>query len=198
LVDKQLIGGSLMQKYETFHAIAAELDEKTENHSFLNNEVNRYRTGMHRMKIEEELYAVSFNLLHVLFLLLGLPFALFSVLVFWPMQLFTERFVHSVIKDTLFRNSIRISFWTFITPLYLFAVYGVLRWAGVESSTAVWLWLSIPAGLITLPWWRTVKQMRHTLRVRNMRNTPEFKDWLKQRDEVIQWLSRIPYLKSDV
>lgn len=198
LIDKKISAQSLMQKYEAFHAIAGELDEKAEYHPFLNNEVNRYRTGMHRMKIEEELYATSFNLLHVLFLLLGLPFALFSALVFWPMQLFTERFVHSVIKDTLFRNSIRISFWTFITPLYLCAVYGVLRLAGVESSTAVWLWLSIPAGLITLPWWRTVKQLRHTLRVRSMRNTPEFKDWLKQRDEVIQWLSRIPYLKSDV
>jgi len=198
LIDKNLTGGSLMQKYETFHAIAGELDEKAEHHTFLNHEVNRYRTGMHRMKIEEELYAASFNLLHVLFLLLGLPFALLTALVFWPMQLFTERFVHSVIKDTLFRNSIRISFWTFITPLYLCAVYGILRWAGVETSTAVWLWLSIPAGLITLPWWRTVKQLRHTLRVRNMRNTSEFQNWQKQRDEVIQWLSRIPYLKSDV
>jgi len=198
LTDKKLTGRSLMEKYEAFHAIAGELDANTTYHSFLNNEVNRYRTGMHRLKIEEELYAAPFSLLHVLFLLLGLPFSLLSALVFWPVQLFTERFVHRVVKDPLFRNSIRISFWTFITPLYLWSVYGLLRWAGVDSGIAVWLWLSIPAGLITLPWWRTVKRFAHTLRIRRMRNSSEFLAWAKDRDSVIQWLNRIPYLKSDV
>jgi 1-acyl-sn-glycerol-3-phosphate acyltransferase len=198
LVDYNLQGESRMKKYEVFHAIARELDEKPEYHSFLNHEVNKYRTGMHQMKIDEQLFSNPVGVFHVLFFVVGLPIALASALVFWPMQLFTERFVHSVIKDTLFRNSIRISFWTFITPIYLLACYGLLRWAGVESESAMWLWMSIPAGLLTLPWWRNAKHLLHALRVRKLRGTMAFNEWLKQRDAVLRWLNKIPYLKSDV
>jgi len=62
----------------------------------------------------------------------------------------------------------------------------------------MWIWLSIPAGLITLPWWRNVKHILHALRVRKLRGTKEFKEWIEQRETVIQWLNKIPYLKSDV
>ncbi len=198
LIDAKWSGESLMKKYEVFHAFAKELDEKTEYHSFLNHEVNRYRSGMHQMKIEEALFSNGPGILNVLFFIAGLPFAVFSALLFWPMQLFTERFVHTVIKDALFRNSIRISFWTFITPLYLWALYGLLRLVGVESGVALCLWLSIPAGLITLPWWRNAKRIAHALRVRKLRHTDAFKEWMKHREQVIQWLNKIPYLKSDV
>jgi hypothetical protein len=198
LTDAKLSGEPLMKKYEVFHALAQELDQRTEYHSFLNHEVNRYRTGMHQLKIEEELLSKKSSLLNVLLFILGLPFAVLTALVFWPLQLFTERFVHTVIKDTLFRNSIRISFWTFITPLYLWALYGILRMVGFESSEAMFLWLSIPAGLLTLPWWRNTKHLAHAWRVRKMRNTPAFNEWMKQREAVIHWLNKIPYLKSDV
>jgi 1-acyl-sn-glycerol-3-phosphate acyltransferase len=198
LVDAQTKDETLMKKYEVFHSFARVLDEKTEYHPFLNHEVNRYRTGLHQLKIEEELFSNRPGLMSVFFCILGLPFAIFTTLVFWPMQLFTERFVHTVIKDTLFRNSIRISFWTFITPLYLWALYGILRLAGTEPATAIWLWLSIPAGLITLPWWRTTKHFLHALRVRKLRSTDVFKEWLSSRDTVIHWLNNNPYLKSDV
>ena len=198
LMDAKWSGETLMKRYEVFHSLAQELDEKTEYHSFLNHQVNLYRTGMHQMKIEEELFSSKPSLLNVLFFIAGIPFAILTALTFWPLQLFTERFVHTVIKDTLFRNSIRISFWTFITPLYLGALYGVLRIAGVASGEAVWIWSSIPAGLLTLPWWRNAKHLAHALRVRRLRNTQAFKDWMKHREEVIHWLNKIPYLKSDV
>jgi 1-acyl-sn-glycerol-3-phosphate acyltransferase len=198
LLDSMLSEKTLLQKYEAFHAMAIELDNAKEHHPFLNHEVNRYRTGLHQLKIDEDLFSSRIGFFHVLFLLLGFPFALLAALVFWPLQLFTERFVHTVIKDKLFRNSIRISFWTFITPIYLCAIYVIARWAGVESNLANLVWLSVPAGLLTLPWWRNAKHIAHALRVRGLRNTDEYKNWLEHRKEVIQWLSRIPYLKSDV
>ena len=198
LMDVRLKGEALMKKYEVFHSLARELDEKQEYHSFLNHEVNEYRTGMHQLKIQEELFSNTLGLLSWLFFIAGLPLAVLTALVFWPIQLFTERFVHTVIKDTLFRNSIRISFWTFISPMYVWALYGLLRMAGVESTSALLIWLSIPAGLITLTWWRTAKHLIHAIRVRKMRNAEPFKKWLKQRETVVNWLDKIPYLKSDV
>jgi 1-acyl-sn-glycerol-3-phosphate acyltransferase len=198
LIDSKLKGETLMKKYEVFHAFARELDEKSEYHPFLNHEVNRYRTGMHQLRLEETFLSNKPGILNILFFIAGLPFAVLTALVLWPMQLFTERFVHTVIKDALFRNSIRISFWTFITPIYLCALYGLLRLAGVESGIPIWLWLSIPAGLITLPWWRNTKRIVHALRVRKIRHTDAFKEWMSHREQVIQWLNKIPYLKSDV
>ncbi len=198
LIDVRLKGDTHLKKYEVFHAIAKELDEKPEYHTFLNHEVNDYRTGMHQLKIQEELFSNGPGLLSWLFFIAGLPLAVFTALVFWPIQLFTERFVRTVIKDTLFRNSIRISFWTFIAPVYVLALYGLMRIGGVESSTALGLWLLIPAGLITLPWWRTAKHLAHAIRVRKMRNTDSFKKWLKQREIVIHWLDKVPYWRSDV
>jgi len=198
LIDAKLIGETLMKKYEVFHAVANELDEKSEYHPFLNHEVNAYRTGLHQLKIQEELFSNSPGLLSVLFFIVGLPIALFSALVFWPIYTFTERFVRTVIKDTLFRNSIRISFWTFLAPLYVWALYGLVRIAGVEPATAWCLWFSIPAGLIALPWWRTAKHLAHAIRVRKLRNTDQFVNWMKQRETVVNWLNKIPYLKSDV
>ena len=198
LIDSDLKKQTLMERFDRFHAIATELDEKKEYHPFLNHEVNRYRTGLHTLKIDETLYSTSFNFLQLLFCFLGLPIAIFATLVFWPMQLFTERFVRTVIKDTLFRNSIRISFWTFITPIYLGALYALIRLAGVDASVANWLWISIPAGLLTLPWWRSVKHFMHVIHVFRVKDRKEFNEWQSARDGVKQWLTKIPYLKSNV
>lgn len=189
---------SLLQKYDRFHAFAKRLDASVEYHSFLNNEVNHYRTGMHQLKISEELFSRPITFWHWLFVVVGCLPALLATLVFWPMQAFTERFVHTVIKDTLFRNSIRISFWTFLTPFYLFAVFGVLYAAGVSAPYLYLPWLAVPAGLITLPWWRCAKHVVHALRCSRMQNTEDFQHWLKARDTVVQWLNRLPYLKKDV
>jgi 1-acyl-sn-glycerol-3-phosphate acyltransferase len=189
---------STMDKYERFHSISIELDHNPQYHAFLNHEVNRYRTSLHELRIEEELYSKRLTLLNWIFFVVGSPIALLAALVFWPLQMFTERFVRTVIQDTLFRNSIRISFWTFITPIYLMLVYGILRWSGAESPIIYAPLLALPAGLITLPWWRNSLLIMHWMRCMRMRNSTKFQDWLKQRTEVLNWLKKIPYIKNDV
>ncbi|MFM7727824.1 MAG: hypothetical protein ACKO7B_14060, partial [Flavobacteriales bacterium] len=163
-----------------------------------NHEVNRYRSSLHELRIDEQLYSNRLTILNWIFLVVGAPVALFSAMVFAPIQLFIERFVRTVIQDTLFRNSIRISFWTFITPLYLLLVYGIIRWAGAQSPVTLLPLIALPAGLITLPWWRNTLLISHWIRCTRMRKSAKFQEWLKQRAEVIHWLEKIPYIKNDV
>lgn len=198
LLDARHAEDALIDKYNRFHAVAGELDSNAECHVFLNHQVNQYRTGLHQLRIDEELFSQGTNVLQVLFALIGVPVALLAALVFLPIYLFTERFVHTVIKDTLFRNSIRISFWTFLTPLYLLLIFTCMKWAGVTGYALHLPWISFLAGLIALPWWRTTKKVVHSLRCFRMRNDQSFREWLEQREEVMQWLNTIPYLKDDV
>lgn len=198
LLDALHRNETTMQKYERFHSIAMELDGNTVYHSFLNHEVNRYRSSLHELRIDEQLYSNRLTILNWIFLVVGAPVALFSAMVFAPIQLFIERFVRTVIQDTLFRNSIRISFWTFITPLYLLLVYGIIRWAGAQSPVTLLPLIALPAGLITLPWWRNTLLISHWIRCTRMRKSAKFQEWLKQRAEVIHWLEKIPYIKNDV
>lgn len=198
LLDARHSGDSLIEKYERFHAVSQELDANTTYHSFLNHNVNQYRTALHQLRIDEGLFSSKTTALQIVFAIIGLPAALLAVMVFWPIHFFTERFVHTVIKDTLFRNSIRISFWTFITPFYLLLIFACMKWTGVMGLALNIPWMAFLAGLITLPWWRTTKRVLHTVRCFRMRNNETFKEWLKQREEVVRWLNTIPYLKNDV
>ena len=198
LLDARHASDAIMTKYERFHAVARELDANAEYHSFLNHQVNRYRAGMHQLRIREELFSAPVSVFHGLFFLVGAPLACVAMVVFAPLHFATERFVHTVIKDTLFRNSIRISFWTFATPLYLALLFLLLKWAGAEGPLIYLPLAAIPCGLLTLPWLRNMKHVMHALRCIRLKRTAAFKEWLSQRSEVQQWLSKIPYIKHDV
>jgi hypothetical protein len=198
LLDQQFAADGLGEQYDRFHSLVSYLDTHTEHHHFLNHEVNAYRTSMHQLHIEEELYEERLPLWRWLALPLGLPFALIAALVFWPVQVFTERFVHTVIKDTLFRNSIRISFWTLIAPIMMVVLWTILHFSGAPQ---LWQWLPLAApvaGLITLPWWRNWKRLKHFLKCNGMRSNASFAAWKKQRSTVMHWLQSLPYNQTHV
>ena len=193
LLDELHPGDNLVAKFDRFHALAKYLDAHEEHHHFLNHEVNDFRTLGHQLHIEEHRYTTRISAGRWIGLIAGLPFALLAATVLWPMQLFVERFVHTVIKDTLFRNSIRISFWTFLTPVYLMLVWLVLKWAGA-SNLVQWMPVAAPlAGLITLPWWRNTKRIAQFIRLHRMRNSETFVRWSAMRTQIKQWIQTLPY-----
>lgn len=198
LLDASFAHDTVMKKYERFHDLAVELDSNAAYHPFLNNEVNAYRTALHQLRIEEELFSAPLSLLNWLFFFFAAPVAFFAILIFWPLHKGIERFVGTVIQDTLFRNSIRISFWTFITPIYLLMLCGILFWSGVDNPYVYAPGLALPAGIIALPWLRNARCIAQWIRCFRLRKTRAYQDWLKQRAEVMNWLKKIPHLSSDV
>jgi 1-acyl-sn-glycerol-3-phosphate acyltransferase len=193
LLDELFPDDDLGVRFDHFHALARYLDTHTEHHAFLNHEVNAFRTLGHEMHIEEHRYAEKISVGRWLGLLVGIPFALLAATMLWPMQLFVERFVHTVIKDTLFRNSIRISFWTFLTPIYLLLIWLLLKWADASFYVQLLPVLAPFAGLITLPWWRNTKRILQYLRLKRRSNSDNYKRWITKRMEIKQWIQTLPY-----
>jgi H+/gluconate symporter-like permease len=56
--------------------------------------------------------------LMMLGLIFLLPFYLVGRTIFAPFERFIENFVKTKVKDPLFKNSIRLAFWTFLLPIY--------------------------------------------------------------------------------
>jgi len=181
------------EKYNRFHALARYLDTHPEHHHFLNHEVNAFRTLGHQLHIEEHRFERNIAWWRWPALLVGLPFAVLAATLLWPMQLFVERFVHTVIKDTLFRNSIRISFWTFLTPFYLGFIWLMLWWADAPVYAQLIPLAAPVAGLLTLPWWRNVKRIAQFVRLRGMRHDDKFVRWSSKREQIKNWIQTLPF-----
>ena len=120
-----------------------------------------------------------------LLLLLGLPYALLAALVFSPMYYGIEKFVLNTAKDPLFYNSLRMSFWTFLTPIYLLIIgcaNGLLiqDWVmgGIIVATVVL------CGLISLEWWSIFAEWKNNIRLRKYLQTTKGKEWKQLRDEL--------------
>lgn len=127
-----------------------------------------------------------------LLLLLGLPYALLSALVFGPIYFGVEKFVMKAAKDPLFYNSLRMSFWTFLTPVYLLLV-------GVISALVVHDWVAggiaiattVLCGLISLEWWSIFTQWKNNGRLRKQLQSPKGKEWKQLRDELKERIKQL-------
>jgi 1-acyl-sn-glycerol-3-phosphate acyltransferase len=91
-------------------------------------------------------------------LLLALPYLLVGCAVFGPLYLFIERFVKRNVKDDLFYNSIRVSFWTFLSPVVMLiasAIFSAL-FSGSFSFFAVLLCITFSGAvsLMAIPVWK--------------------------------------------
>lgn len=65
------------------------------------------------------------------------PFSLVGKLIFYPISSFTENFVRTKVKDTLFRNSIRITFKLFFSIPYILVLSIIFPFIGVNYFLGV-------------------------------------------------------------
>jgi 1-acyl-sn-glycerol-3-phosphate acyltransferase len=180
--------------FDTFKLWSDTLDNQTHWHHWLNHDVARYRSLMHELRINETEYRERFSRMNLLALLVGLPFVCIALLMFYPVYFVAESTVKSLVKDPLFRNSIRLVVWTFLTPLILILMTAVL---GVICSG--WLWalsgavIAVVSGLITLRWlevWKLYLHHRKCLQYRKSGN-PLFGEWMNIRKSIINQLMNL-------
>jgi 1-acyl-sn-glycerol-3-phosphate acyltransferase len=180
--------------FDTFKFWSDTLDNQTQWHSWLNHEVARYRRLMHELRINETQYRERFSRMNILALILGLPFVCIALVVFYPIFFVAESTVKSLVKDPLFRNSIRLVVWTFLTPLMLILIAAIL---GLICSG--WLWalsgaiITVMSGLITLRWievWKLYMHHRKCVRYRKSGNAL-FGEWTTIRKNIINQLMNL-------
>jgi len=194
LCDSLTADGSLATEFDFFKTFSERADKNENFHHFLNHDVNEYKKLMHELHLSENLYRENINLGELMIVAFGLPFALISALVYYPIYTLTERFVAKVIKDPLFRNSIRLCFWTFLTPIYLLIIFFIAKivthsW---NFSGAIIL-LLVMSGLISLQWWPVWKRLMHRIKCKEYQKSgnPKYTEWFAKRDKIIAWIKNV-------
>ncbi len=178
-------------EFDTFKSWTEILDNNPEYHPWLNQQVGHYRRLMHDLHINETLFRERFSRMNLLALIIGIPFAATAFVLFYPLYLLTERLVNDVVRDPLFKNSIRLVVWTFITPLLLILVFFIVMFVTGSLITAVLAVIAgFISGLITLHWLEVRKLFRHHRRCQKLdkEKNPLFVEWKILRKNIIQKL----------
>jgi len=173
--------------------------DKVQRHEKLESIIessHEYRKFCEKQRIQE--YAASEN--HSLFALLTklvllFPIYLLGRIFFLPIEKFVEGFVRVKIQDTLFKNSIRVGFWTFLTPIYalLIASMASLFFEKSLLSFCYILGGSFIAGLIAKRWVLLRKDALALLDFRQFKNSAgtKYQEFTTLRTELIKAIKNI-------
>lgn len=125
--------------------------------------------------------------------LFAIPAAIGAVVYFFIYYI-TESFVKRVVRDPLFKNSIRAALWTFITPVWLLLIWLVLLLTGISALVSIGVVLGlIVCGIIALQWWPNWKTVREWLRHAKYKREGNraYQTWLQKRNELKDWINSL-------
>lgn len=184
----------LSEQFKFFKNISVKLEKEKTHHHFLKHEVNEYHSLMHQLEIREDLYKDALPVLTTLFAILAIPISAVAGLFFLPLYMLTEKFVSAVVKDPLFRNSIRLCFWTFLTPIWLLIAYVIISIFTCSSLTAlIAIAFLFACGIVSLWWrnaWSEFQMHLKCMRFEMSKNT-KFANWKSKRNSIIHLLNQL-------
>lgn len=195
LCDTMANDRSVFGKFLHFKAITKHIEHHDGHFARLLKIAHHYRLELEELGIEEAamhdfqnpvLRWVIAPLIH----LIMLPFMI-GAMAFLPLYLLTENFVASKVKDPLFNNSIRVVFWTFLTPFLLLLGFFAVTIAGLGWKLGLlWMGFTVLSGLLVMPWWTWFKRWRSALHFSKVKkeNAAKFEGWIKTRTDLIHEL----------
>lgn len=150
----------------------------------------------HRLDELENNVTISKQFLRLVLLGILLPIYLLSRTFYLPVERFIEGFVKKNIKDLLFKNSIRMAFFTFLGPIYIIAIFSVvsifLGWT--FSTTLLIIASTMVGGRLAIAWLRIYNRWqkgRRWLRWNKNINSTEFENWSKLRSGILSRISEL-------
>lgn len=192
LSNKASNSNSLEKQFWFYHALCARTRHEKVFAEHVKDLGGEYVDGMKALDIKEVDYEENYSYLNLLPLIVMAPFVLAGVIAFAPMYLFTEWLQKKLVKDPLFKNSIRVVTWLFLTPVWILIMF-VVSWI----CSGFWLWaLSITASLCAcgmfalwwMPLWRKWKLQVKCIGYRNSKNK-RFERWTKVRRQLLDLIT---------
>lgn len=164
------------------------------NNSELLNQAEKLKEQANSLEIEERDWRLKRDLTwnRLCIQILFLPLVALGIFIYSPISLLTEQFVSKKVKDTLFKNSIRVAFKTFLGSFYTLVLSAILSATFSINFFAVFaslLFLGI-LGVRGKMFWRTT--LKH--RAFRMKLAPETEletAYISQRNRVIQTIKTI-------
>jgi 1-acyl-sn-glycerol-3-phosphate acyltransferase len=192
-----------LQQFRFFQRFAQRLG-KTQNEFSLGFEEHAkdYIALGKKLHLQEKYFDEKASIagLSLALIVLGLPAAI-GALVFSPIYYATESFVKKVVRDPLFKNSIRAAFWTFITPIWLLLIWAILLLTGVGALVGIGVVAGlVVCGIIALQWWPIYQKWKETRLHAHYKRTANsaYHTWLAKRSGLIQWIKEFKENKEHV
>ena len=180
---------SLKDQYEAYRIFSSKIQGSSYLHDVI-DKTKKYKVICDRYHINEEVASGRYSTpLMILGLILLLPFYLVGRTIYAPLERFIENFVKTKVKDPLFKNSIRLAFWTFLLPIYSILISGIAS-CFFDEKWLMFLMLIVAlplTGWLAKKWlfvyrkWRAVQSF---LRFKNS-NLRKFDEFEHLRNELI-------------
>jgi 1-acyl-sn-glycerol-3-phosphate acyltransferase len=176
-----------------------EFIEKVQRHPKLEAMVessHEYRKFCEKHRIQEFAAAENHSLA-ASFLKLGLLFPIYLIgrIFFLPIEKLVEGFVRVKIQDPLFKNSIRVAFWTFLTPIYALIVASIASLFFEKSLLSFFYILggAFIAGLLAKRWVLLKKDTLALLDFRQFKNSAgtKYQEFSALRNELVKAIKNI-------
>lgn len=192
LFDKVSEAKNPAESFRLFKAVSDHLDNDAQHHEWLRKDVHHYLALGHDLHLQEEYYRPSLSFASRLITAISLVLSAPGYLFYYPIYFLTEKFVSQKVKDPLFRNSIRMTFWTFLTPIWMLLSALVLTLAGLNLSTTLFvcsgLILSGIIALKSLPHRKVMSQFFRSEKLRKA-NDSRYLEWLELRERIAGYLA---------
>jgi 1-acyl-sn-glycerol-3-phosphate acyltransferase len=189
LCDKLSPHKSVEGRFRFFQRFTERVNADESTHSMIAGTGHKYMQLAHELHLQEDLYE-KYHFMTFLWMVLLFPFAAIGGIIYYPVFFFTENFVRKVVKDPLFKNSIRLCFWTFVTPACLLVLF-FITWAFLPAMyAALIIGLFIISGIIALQWWPPWQQFRHHMQCRRYEREGNalFAQWKACRAALMKWI----------
>ena len=184
---------SLSKQFEVFQNFVQRVKEDTAQREYFIRQVSPWIAESKALKINPEINPEESPIQSAMKFLVLLPLGLLGWIFFRPIHGLAEWMIRTKIQDTLFYNSIRVSVWTFATPLYALLAFAIfllfMPWICAASSVGVLL----ASGLFVKPMVRVYQRLKELTLLRSIRSKyPEhWHSWFKGRRDTITWLQSI-------
>ncbi len=192
LLDKLATKQNTLGRFQYFQQFARNLGT-AENPFSLDFEqhASAYISLRKKLRLNEKYYTEGRYLgAYALGWLILLIPACSAILCFSPIYFLTEGFVKKTVRDPLFKNSIRAAFWTFLVPLWLLLIGGVLALTPLSLEKIIGIiTLLILSGWIALQWLKWHTYLRHGWKYQRLKwqKNPDFIRWVNERNRLIMW-----------
>ncbi|MFM9986629.1 MAG: 1-acyl-sn-glycerol-3-phosphate acyltransferase [Flavobacteriales bacterium] len=185
----------LSGRFDYFHALVKRVNDDDDVQDQVVELSAPYAKSMQVLQLEEKYYREKgmTSMEWITFFAL-IPFVIPALIFFYPLYFAIENIVKRIVRDELFKNSIRMCFWTFFMPLWW------MLWLVVFVFILKSLWLALfisvgilISGLLALNWFKLVHLYKNASKVavyRRVQNK-EFINFERSRNNVIRWLIKL-------
>lgn len=184
---------SLSKQFEVFQHFVHRIKEDTAQREHFIREVSPWIAESNALNLHPAMNPDESSVTIAMKCIFLIPLGCLGWIFFRPIHGLAEWMIRTKIQDTLFYNSIRVSVWTFATPIYTLLAFSIFLLFMPWICAAASIGILVASGIFVKPMIRACQRFIQWSKMRSMRSKyPErWQHWLQVRRDTITWLQSI-------